>query len=71
LTAEYLARFADDVISGRWQGKQSVWIGPEAPGGDFTPFPAGFDHMRALPIRREPAQTVELPSAAARETASS
>lgn len=51
LTADLLARFAEDVIAGRWYGKQTVWVAPEEPGGEITPFPAGFDHMRAIPIR--------------------
>jgi 3-oxoadipate enol-lactonase len=56
LTAYLLARFAEDVMAGRWKGKGSVWIGPEEPGGEFTLFPEGYDHMRAIPVRRpEPA----------------
>jgi 3-oxoadipate enol-lactonase len=70
LTADYLARFARDVLAGRWRGKQTVWIGPEQPGGDFTPFPADFDHMRALPIRREALQPAKPATATPRETAS-
>jgi 3-oxoadipate enol-lactonase len=69
LTADYLARFARDVMSGRWRGNKTVWIGPEEPGGDFTPFPADFDHMRAIPVRREKAQAAELEMASAAETA--
>ena len=61
LTAEYLARFAHDVMAGRWRGKQTVWIGPEEPGGEFTPFPADFDHMRAIPIRRAAPQPAAAP----------
>jgi 3-oxoadipate enol-lactonase len=53
LTAYLLARFAEDVLAGRWQGKGTIWVGPEEPGGEFTPFPAGYDHMRAIPVRRE------------------
>ena len=67
LTADYLSRFARDVMSGRWQGGQSVWIGPEQPGGDFVPFPAEFDHMRAIPVRRDPA---DVGAEAKKETAS-
>lgn len=52
LTAELLARFADDVLSGRWQGNKAVWIAPEEPGGELTPFPAGYDHLRAIPVKR-------------------
>ncbi len=52
-TAYLLARFADDVLTGRWHGKQTVWVGPEAIGGDLIPFPAGFDHLRAIPVRKE------------------
>jgi len=69
LTAEYLARFARDVMAGRWRGKKTVWIGPEEPGGDFVPFPADFDHMRAIPARREKPQAAELEMATSRETA--
>jgi pimeloyl-ACP methyl ester carboxylesterase len=53
LTADLLARFADDVLAGRWQGNQAVWIAPEEAGGELTPFPAGYDHLRAIPVRRE------------------
>jgi pimeloyl-ACP methyl ester carboxylesterase len=56
LAAYLLARFANDVLAGRWHGKGTIWVGPERPGGDFTPFPADFDHLRAIPVRREGAQ---------------
>jgi len=69
LTADYLARFARDVMAGRWRGNKTVWIGPEEPGGDFTPFPADFDHMRAIPVRREKPQAAELEVATSGETA--
>jgi len=61
LTADLLARFADDVIAGRWHGRRSVWIGPEKAGGEFTRFPAGYDHLRALPIRVEEREEAKLP----------
>jgi 3-oxoadipate enol-lactonase len=69
LTADMLARFARDVMAGRWRGKQSVWIGPEEPGGEFTPFPADFDHMRALPIRRATPEPAAQEAEPRRETA--
>jgi len=53
LTADLLARFADDVMTGRWQGSKSVWIAPEEAGGELTPFPAGYDHLRAIPVKGE------------------
>lgn len=53
LTAYLLTRFADDVLAGRWNGKQTIWVGPEEVGGEFTPFPAGFDHLRAIPVRKQ------------------
>jgi len=53
LTAYMLARFADEVLAGRWYGKRTIWVGPEEIGGEFTPFPAGFDHLRAIPVRKE------------------
>jgi pimeloyl-ACP methyl ester carboxylesterase len=49
LTADLLARFAEDVLGGRWQGGQSVWIAPDDAGGALAPFPAGQDHLRAIP----------------------
>jgi 3-oxoadipate enol-lactonase len=49
LTADLLATFAEDVLARRWKGEQSVWIAPEKPGGALTPFPAGQDHLRAIP----------------------
>jgi 3-oxoadipate enol-lactonase len=53
LTAYLLAHFAEDVLAGRWPGKQTVWVGPEEIGGGLTPFPEGFDHLRAIPVRNE------------------
>jgi 3-oxoadipate enol-lactonase len=54
LTADYLSRFGHDIMAGRWRGNKTIWIGPEEPGGEFTEFPADFDHMRAIPVRRAP-----------------
>ncbi|GGI19829.1 alpha/beta fold hydrolase [Bradyrhizobium guangdongense] len=51
LTADLLARFADDVMAGRWQGNKSVWIAPDEAGGELMPFPAGYDHLRAIPVK--------------------
>jgi hypothetical protein len=48
-----VARFAEDVMAGRWRGMGTIWIGPDKVGGEFAPFPAGFDHMRAIPARSE------------------
>jgi pimeloyl-ACP methyl ester carboxylesterase len=54
LTADLLARFADDVMAKQWKGGGSVWIAPEEAGGTIEPFPSGYDHLRALPIRLAP-----------------
>jgi 3-oxoadipate enol-lactonase len=51
LTADLLARFADDVLAGRWQGNKAVWIAPGNAGGELVPFPAGYDHLRAIPVQ--------------------
>jgi pimeloyl-ACP methyl ester carboxylesterase len=51
LTADLLARFAEDVLAGRWQGNKAIWIAPEEAGGELIPFPAGFDHLRAIPLQ--------------------
>jgi 3-oxoadipate enol-lactonase len=51
LTAYLLTRFAEDVMAGRWRGKGSIWVAPENVGGELEPFPEGFDHMRAIPVR--------------------
>ena len=65
LTAYLLAGFAEDVLAGRWYGKQTIWVGPEEVGGALTPFPAGFDHLRAIPVRKElPALAVSEDAAA-------
>jgi len=50
LAADLLARFATDVLAGRWQGKGRVLIAPEEAGGEIIPFPVGYDHLRALPL---------------------
>ncbi|WP_426406979.1 alpha/beta fold hydrolase [Bradyrhizobium ganzhouense] len=52
LTADLLARFAEDVLAGRWEGNKAVLIAPNEPGGEITPFPAGYDHLRAIPVQR-------------------
>jgi pimeloyl-ACP methyl ester carboxylesterase len=64
LTVDLLMRFADDVLAGRWHGKGSVWVAPERPGGAITPFPAGFDHLRAIPVRTDAPHAVALEAAA-------
>ncbi|MEZ0221256.1 alpha/beta fold hydrolase [Tardiphaga sp. 1201_B9_N1_1] len=51
LTADLLARFAEDVLAGGWQGNKAVWIAPEEAGGQLVPFPAGYDHLRAIPVQ--------------------
>jgi len=51
LAADLMARFAADVLAGSWHGKQTVWIAPDEVGGKLTPFPAGYDHLRAIPVR--------------------
>lgn len=50
LTADLLARFADDVLAGRWRGNKAVCVAPEEAGGEIAPFPAGYDHLRAIPV---------------------
>ena len=54
LTADLLVRFAADVMAKQWKGGGSVWIAPEEAGGTIEPFPEGYDHLRALPIRLAP-----------------
>lgn len=51
LTTALLARFADQVQDGSWHGQQSIWIAPDNPAADLMPFPEGFDHLRAIPVR--------------------
>jgi pimeloyl-ACP methyl ester carboxylesterase len=55
LTADLLSRFAENVLSGKWQGNRSVWIAPEQAGDPLIPFPAGHDHLRAIPMHEVPA----------------
>src|SRR6187397_532713 len=52
LTADLLARFAEEVLAGRWHGNKAVWIAPEEAGGALEPFPPGYDHLRAIPTPR-------------------
>jgi pimeloyl-ACP methyl ester carboxylesterase len=54
LTADLLARFAEDVLAARWQGNKSVWVAPEEAGGELIPFPSGYDHLRAIPVKSSP-----------------
>ena len=53
LAADLLERFAKDVLACRWHGKGTIWIAPEEAGGEIVPFPAGYDHLRALPVRKD------------------
>jgi 3-oxoadipate enol-lactonase len=53
LTAWLLAHFAEEVLAGRWRGG-GVWMAPEQEGGGLARFPAGFDHLRAVPVRVAP-----------------
>jgi 3-oxoadipate enol-lactonase len=52
LTIDLLCRFAEQVLSKRWKGAQSVWIAPDDPGGPLIPFPPDHDHLRAIPVQR-------------------
>jgi 3-oxoadipate enol-lactonase len=65
LTAYLVARFAEDVMAGRWRGRGAILVAPDAVGGNFTPFPAGFDHMRAIPVRKETPEAVQQEEVAA------
>jgi 3-oxoadipate enol-lactonase len=65
LTAYLMARFAEDVIAGRWPGNRTVWVGPEQAGGDLTAFPAEFDHLRSIPVRKETPEPAHTERAAA------
>lgn len=54
LTAALLAGFARDVLDGTWRrarGRGRVAIAPEDPEAPLLPFPEGFDHLRAIPVR--------------------
>jgi len=59
LAAYVMARFAEDVMSGRFPGKKSIWIAPEEVGGELSPFPTGFDHLRSIPVRLPAAESAE------------
>ncbi len=69
LAAYVMARFAEDVMAGRFAGKKSIWVAPEDVGGELTPFPAGFDHLRSIPVRLPTADAAE--SAPLREASAS
>ena len=59
LAAYVMARFAEDVMSARFPGKKSIWIAPEEVGGELSPFPTGFDHLRSIPVRLPAAESAE------------
>jgi pimeloyl-ACP methyl ester carboxylesterase len=61
LTADLLVRFARDVSAGRFRGNGTIWVAPEQPGGDLSPFPPGFDHLRAIPVRLDAGKSEEAP----------
>ena len=50
LTIDLLSRFAQQVLSKHWTGNQSIWIAPDDAGGPLEPFPAGYDHLRSIPV---------------------
>ena len=52
LTADLLARFATDVLAKQWSGGGAVRIAPDEPGGEIVAFPADYDHLRAIPVRK-------------------
>jgi pimeloyl-ACP methyl ester carboxylesterase len=52
LTIDLLTRFAEDVLAKCWKGAKSVWIAPNDAGGPLIPFPADYDHLRAIPTQR-------------------
>jgi len=55
LTADLLAGFAEAVMAGNWRGEKKVWVAPDGAGGTLTAFPAGYDHLRAIPTPGRPA----------------
>src|SRR5438552_5584716 len=54
LTADLLGWFADEALAKRWQGNKAVWLASDEPGGSMIPFPAGYDHLRAIPVKAGP-----------------
>jgi pimeloyl-ACP methyl ester carboxylesterase len=54
LTAALLAGFVRDVLGGAWRGSGRgggrVAIARDEPDGALLPYPAGFDHLRAIPV---------------------
>src|SRR3954463_54090 len=55
LTADLLARSAAAGLAQRGQGTKAFWIAPDEPGGEMIPFPDGYDHLRAIPVKRSAA----------------
>jgi 3-oxoadipate enol-lactonase len=51
LAAYLTARFAEDVMAGRWHGKKTIWIAPEEVGGELTQFPDGYDSSAPIPVQ--------------------
>ncbi|WP_035983239.1 alpha/beta hydrolase [Bradyrhizobium sp. STM 3843] len=51
LTVDLLSRFAEQVLAEQWIGNRSIWIAPDDAGGPLEPFPDGYDHLRAIPVR--------------------
>jgi len=49
LTIDLLCRFAEQVLSKQWTGNREIWIAPDDVGGPLEPFPAQYDHLRAIP----------------------
>ena len=50
ITCRVLRDFMEQVLEGRWQGDQSVWIANDDPQGEPLMFPCPGDHTRAIPV---------------------
>jgi 3-oxoadipate enol-lactonase len=52
LTAALLCNFADEAIAGKFKGGRKVLVAADDDSGSLEPFPAGYDHLRAIPAKK-------------------
>lgn len=50
ITCRLIEEFAAEVLNGRWQGDQSVWIAADDPAAETLLMPCRGDHTRAIPV---------------------
>ena len=70
VTMRQLEVFLDQVVTGTWQGDQSVWIAADDPAAETQWLPCAGDWMRAVQIGKPAATPTPVPTPARRKAPS-